>query len=113
MDNVKLDFETEINLYRLVQEGLNNVHKHAQATDAFVKLIAASPNITLSIEDNGRGFDVARRLEAAPKERRMGIQSMEERTNLLGGRMTVKSRPSKGTIISFKIPQQQDKNGAR
>ncbi len=113
MENVKLDFETEINLYRLVQEGLNNVHKHAKATDVFVKLIAAFPNITLRIEDNGRGFDVARRLEAAPKEKRMGIQSMEERTNLLGGKMTVKSLLSKGTIISFKIPQQQDNNGAR
>jgi len=113
MDNLKLNFETEINLYRLVQEGLNNIRKHAEAADAFVKLIAASPNIILRIEDNGQGFDVERRLEAATNEKRMGLRSMEERTCLLGGKMTVESPPLKGTKILIKIPQKKGKNGTK
>ena len=113
MDKLRLNFETEINLYRLVQEGLNNIRKHAEAGDAFVKLVAASPNIILRIEDNGQGFDVERRLEAATNEKRMGIRSMEERTYLLGGKMTVESLPLKGTKILIKIPQNKGKNGSK
>ena len=113
MDNLRLNFETEINLYRLVQEGLNNIRKHAEAADAFVKLVAASPNIILRIEDNGQGFDVERRLEAATNEKRMGLRSMEERTCLLGGKMTVESFPLKGTKILIKLPQKKGKNGTK
>jgi signal transduction histidine kinase len=111
MENLRLNSEMEINLYRLIQEGLNNIRKHAEAADAFVKLIAASPNIILRIEDNGRGFDVDRRLEAATNEKRMGLRSMEERTRLLGGEMAVESLPSKGTKILITIPQKNEKNG--
>ena len=113
MDNLRLNFETEINLYRLVQEGLNNIRKHAKAADAFVKLVAASPNILLRIEDNGQGFDVERRLEAATNEKRMGLRSMEERTRLLGGKMIVESLPLKGTKILIKVPQKKSKNGTK
>ena len=113
MDKLRLNFETETNLYRLVQEGLNNIRKHAEATDAFVKLIAASPNIILRIEDNGRGFDVERRLEAATIEKRMGLRSMEERACLLEGEMAVESFPLKGTKILIKIPQKKGKNGTK
>jgi PAS domain S-box-containing protein len=113
MDNLRLNFETEINLYRLIQEGINNISKHAEATDAYVKLLAASPNILLRIEDNGRGFDVERRLEALTNEKRMGLRSMEERTHLLEGKMTVKSFPSKGTKILIKIPQRKGKNDTK
>jgi len=107
MDNLSLNFETEINLYRLVQEGLNNIGKHAEAADAFVKLVAASPNILLRIEDNGRGFDIERRAEAVKTEKRMGLRSMEERTCLLGGKMAFESLPLKGTKILIKIPQKK------
>ena len=113
MDNLRLNFETEINLYRLVQEGLNNIRKHAEAADAFVKLVAASPNIILRIEDNGQGFDVERRLEDATNEKRMGLRSMEERTCLLGGKMTVESLPLKQTKILIKIPQKKGKNDTK
>jgi PAS domain S-box-containing protein len=113
MDNLRLNFETEINLYRLVQEGLNNIRKHAGAADAFVKLVAASPNIILRIEDNGQGFDVERRLDAATNEKRMGLRSMEERTCLLGGKIAVESLPLKGTKILIKIPHNKGKHGSK
>jgi signal transduction histidine kinase len=104
MKNLKLNFDTEINLYRLIQEGLNNIKKHAKAGHAVVRLVASSPNIILRIEDNGRGFDVKSRLARSFKEKRLGLSSMEERVSLLAGTMRIKSQPSKGTRIFIEIP---------
>ncbi|UCF90274.1 MAG: PAS domain S-box protein [Desulfobacterales bacterium] len=113
MINLKLDFDTAINLYRLIQEGLINVRKHARASQVSVRLIAASPNIILRIEDDGQGFDVERRLETLTKEKRMGLRSMEERAKLLGGQMTIQSRPMKGTKIHVTFPQPAKHNGSK
>lgn len=104
MKDLKLDFDTEINLYRLIQEGLNNIKKHAQASQAVVRLVASSPNIILRIEDNGQGFDVASRLARSFTEKRLGLSGMEERVSLLAGTMSIKSRPSKGTRILIEVP---------
>jgi len=104
MKDLKLDFDTEINLYRLIQEGLNNIKKHAQAEKVAIRLVASSPNILLRIEDNGRGFDVKHRLARSLKEKRMGLSSMEERVSLLGGSMKISSQPSKGTKIFIEVP---------
>jgi PAS domain S-box-containing protein len=99
-----LDSNTEIHLYRLVQEGLNNIRKHAHATRATIKMVGAFPNIILRIEDNGKGFDVTARELKLNKERRMGLRSMKERVKLLQGRMTIQSRPMKGTKILITYP---------
>ncbi len=104
MKNLKLDFDTKINLYRLIQEGLNNIKKHAEAGHVIIRLVASSPNIILRIEDNGKGFDVARRLTSYFKEKRMGLSSMEERVSMLEGTMSIKSQPSKGTRIFIEVP---------
>ena len=104
MENLRLDFDTEINLYRLVQEGLNNIKKHANARQATIHLLAAFPCIILRIEDDGRGFDVKQRLAAAQQEKRMGLRSMEERVRLLGGQMRIHSRRSEGTKIFIEVP---------
>jgi signal transduction histidine kinase len=104
MTDLKLDFDTEINLYRLIQEGLNNIKKHARAEKVAIRLVASSPNILLRIEDNGMGFDVKHRLARSLKEKRMGLSSMEERVSLLGGSMKISSRPSKGTKIFIEVP---------
>jgi len=102
----KLNFDsnTEIHLYRLVQEGLNNIRKHAHATRATIKMVGAYPNIILRIEDDGKGFDVKARELQLDKEKRMGLRSMKERVNLLQGRMTIQSRPMKGTKILITYP---------
>ena len=104
MKNLKLDFDTEINLYRLVQEGLTNIQKHASASHVTIRLVAVSPNIILRIEDNGKGFDVQKRLANLTKEKRMGIRSMDERVKLLQGKMALQSKPMKGTKIYIKFP---------
>jgi PAS domain S-box-containing protein len=104
MEGLKPDFDTEINLYRLVQEGLNNIKKHASARQATIRLLAAHPSIILRIEDDGQGFDVKKRLAAAQREKRMGLRSMEERVNLLGGKMRIRSRMLGGTKIFIEVP---------
>jgi PAS domain S-box-containing protein len=109
--DLKLDFDTAINLYRLIQEGLNNIKKHAQADNVIIRLVASSPNIILRIEDDGQGFDVDHRLAKALKEKRMGLSNMEERVSLLEGRMDIKSQIGRGTRIFIEIPWQETRNG--
>lgn len=104
MDDLKLDFDTEINIYRLVQEGLNNIWKHADARNATIRLLASFPNLILRIEDDGKGFNVGERLANITNEKRMGLRSMAERVNLLGGSMKIRSRQGKGTKIFIEIP---------
>lgn len=104
IEKMKLEFNTQINLYRMIQEGLNNIHKHAEATRAVVKLTAAFPHILLRIEDNGKGFDVEKRAREIDSEKRMGLRSLQERTHLLSGVMIVSSKPAQGTKILIKLP---------
>ncbi len=104
MDDLRLDFETQINLYRIIQEALANARRHAQATQVQVRLVASFPHILLRIEDNGCGFDAEARLTEALREKRMGLWSMQERARLLGGRMTIRSRPGSGTKLVAEIP---------
>lgn len=104
MDAFQLNDNININLFRLVQEGLNNIRKHADAAQSTVKLISAYPNIILSIEDDGKGFDVEERLATMNHKKRMGLQSMQERAMLLGGKIAIQSQPGKGTKIVVKVP---------
>lgn len=104
MENVRLDFDTEINLYRIAQEGLNNVRKHSTATSAIVRLVASHPMIILQIEDNGCGFDVGVRKTQLLKEKRMGLRSIEERVGLLNGSLRIQSKRDLGTRIHIEVP---------
>jgi len=109
----KLDYGIQINLYRLVQEGLTNIRKHAAADRVTLKLAAAWPNIILRIKDNGRGFDVQARAAATGQEKRMGLRSMQERVTLLNGEMKLQSKPGQGTKVTIELPFVKEKNGAQ
>jgi PAS domain S-box-containing protein len=104
MEDLILDSDTRITLYRLIQEGLNNVKRHADASHVTIRLVASFPNVLLRIEDNGKGFDVQSRMVAAQNERRMGLRTMEERVTLVGGMMKIESRPEQGTKILIEVP---------
>jgi PAS domain S-box-containing protein len=104
MSAIRLDKNLQIHIYRLIQEGLSNIRKHADADLATVLLLGSSPNVILRIEDNGRGFDVKAQEKSFAVTKRMGIRSMQERVNLLQGQMTIRSQPMKGTRIFIKIP---------
>ena len=104
MDDISLDQDLEINLYRILQEGLNNVVRHANASHVLVRLIASFPKVILRIEDNGRGFDVEKWLKRPIDEKHMGLGSMQERVKLFNGKMEITSVHGKGTKIFIEIP---------
>ncbi|MBI5589336.1 MAG: PAS domain S-box protein [Deltaproteobacteria bacterium] len=104
MSVMDLDGNTEIHIYRLIQEALNNIRKHADAGQATILLLGSYPNVILRIEDNGRGFDVEAQERISAATKRMGIRSMQERVRLLQGQVTIHSQPMKGTRIFIKIP---------
>ena len=98
--------EVETAAYRIVQEALTNVARHARVAEATVRIWATSdgirsPRLSVQIEDRGRGFD-AETVLRAPKSG--GLVGMQERLMLLGGHLTVESRPGGGTQIIAEIP---------
>jgi signal transduction histidine kinase len=97
----------------LVQEALYNVYRHANATQAVVRLCASYPTIILRIEDDGTGFDVKTKMAMAIENRRMGLLSMSERTRLLHGTMRIQSDIGGGTRIFIEIPYRENSNGAK
>ncbi len=107
MDGLKLDFDTEIAVFRLIQEGLNNVKKHAGASKVTIRLAASLSTLFLRMEDDGKGFDVRARMASAFKEKRMGLQNMKERVSLLQGKMRIKSRRAQGTKVLIRIPYER------
>jgi PAS domain S-box-containing protein len=112
LKSLKLDYAIQINLYRLVQEGLTNIRKHAAADRVTLKLTAAYPNIILRVKDNGRGFDVQARAAAVDHEKRMGLRSMQERVALLNGKMKLESKLGRGTKVTIRLPFGEKKSGA-
>jgi PAS domain S-box-containing protein len=93
--------EIETALYRIGQEALNNVAKHAQARNATVLLERSAGRVSLIVEDDGIGFDVAQQLGV---RQRFGVTGMRERALLLGGEFDIESTPGKGTTIVARIP---------
>jgi signal transduction histidine kinase len=87
-------------VYRLTQEAINNIVKHAEAKDVWVKLTRKNDLLTLDIEDNGIGFHP----ETAGKGGGSGIHNMRERASLLQGHITIKSVEGKGTTIHLQVP---------
>ncbi len=104
LEAVRPDFATSVNLFRVLQEALANVRRHARASRVTVRLLASHPNLLLGIADDGAGFDPGTRLPEALAEKHMGLWSMRERVRLLGGRFTLRSRPGKGTSIKVEVP---------
>ncbi len=109
MDHLKTNFDLNSAIYRLLQEGLNNIQKHAGAQTVLVRLVFSHPDIILRIEDDGQGFDGQRHLESAARKGCMGIWSMRERVGLLNGKMIIDSQPQQGTRIVIEIPFYQEK----
>jgi signal transduction histidine kinase len=95
----RLPLESEEGLYRIAQEALNNVLKHAQAKHIWVRLNQVGQLVTLEIADDGRGFEV----DSARKSGGMGLDSMGERAKKFGGKLTIQSTLGGGTRISVEV----------
>jgi signal transduction histidine kinase len=95
----RLPDEIESALYRIVQEALTNVIKHAQATTVSVVLTKKGNGVVAVIEDDGRGFDPSQAVDGA-----LGLVGMRERIALLGGRVTIESSEAGGTTVAVEVP---------
>jgi signal transduction histidine kinase len=99
-----LTTDAQINLFRIVQEALNNVEKHSGAAHVTLEIETTPQKLYMSIRDDGRGFSTGK---ARGKPRQLGIASMRERTELLGGHLKMKSESGRGTVVSLDVPLRQ------
>lgn len=99
LDNVELRDDAELTVFRLVQEALTNVQKYARADHVGVMLVSTADQITVSIEDNGAGFDVL-----ASRVARHGLAGMRHRVESFGGRLELDSAPGRGTRVTASLP---------
>jgi two-component system sensor histidine kinase DegS len=90
-------------LYRVAQEALTNVARHAKASQADVRIQKLDGAICMSIRDNGKGFRPELVLHAK-KNKRLGLLGMRERVEMVGGSITIKSAPAEGTTIEAQVP---------
>lgn len=104
LENERLSPDTETALYRIVQEALTNVARHAQADSVSVLLENRGTSVMLIVDDDGTGFDVTRVMGSGPHERNLGLYGMRERASLLGGTLTLESTPGAGTAVFVEIP---------
>jgi PAS domain S-box-containing protein len=100
----RLPTHVESNLYRITQEALNNVVKHAGATHVSVLLERRADEALLIVEDNGRGFDVEKARGARSRHAGMGLVGMEERSALIGANLQFEAAPGKGSTLFIRVP---------
>ena len=97
------DKDAEIHVYRIVQEAITNVVKHSAATEAAVVIKKQTTFVSLSIRDNGRGFDPAKP-SSEPHDLGYGLSGIAERVRILGGTLAIESRPGAGTSLTVEVP---------
>jgi signal transduction histidine kinase len=100
LGETRLPEVVETTLYRIVQEALTNVVKHAHARTVSILLVRAGNQVTAVIEDDGRGFSAAE----AEHEDGLGLLGMRERVGLIGGRLTIESSEETGTTLAVEVP---------
>ena len=104
LEGERLPPEFETTLYRIAQEALTNISRHAQARRVSVLLESGPPGVSLIIEDDGQGFQVDSTRPALPGCEKLGILGMQERLNLVGGALEIESGPGAGTTVFARLP---------
>jgi signal transduction histidine kinase len=94
-----MDDEYATAIFRIVQEALDNVARHADATSVAIALECRGGEYFLEVRDDGRGFDLD-----TPKEKTLGLLGIQERVGRLGGTMAISSAPGKGTVLGVRMP---------
>jgi len=101
----RLPETTEISIFRIIQEGVNNISKHATAQNVSLTLRqTAANNLLVSISDDGKGFDIPPNLADLSEEKHFGLIGISERAALLSGSMNIKSSPTGGFVLEVEIP---------
>ncbi|MFO7996887.1 MAG: PAS domain S-box protein [Dehalococcoidia bacterium] len=96
--------ETQLVLFRIVQEALNNVHRHSGASEANVNVERQGNDVTVTISDNGKGFNLPQQLSDFAGRGKLGLTGMAERARLIGGELQVSSQIGKGTELTVRAP---------
>ncbi len=100
----RLPAHSEVIIFRVMQELLNNVTRHANATKVQISLDVGDEFVSATVEDNGAGFDVQQTLEAARERKTLGISSILERIEMLGGEIHFESHLGRGSRVSLRVP---------
>ena len=100
----RLSEETELVLYRIIQEALANVAKHSGAGNAKLSLSRVNSSIVATVQDDGRGFDQRAAQNGHGMDRHWGLINMRERAGFLGGTFEVRATPGKGALITARVP---------
>jgi signal transduction histidine kinase len=96
--DTRIEKSSEIIIYRIVQELLNNILKHAAATEAMVQLLKEEGRFNVIVEDNGKGFDAA-----LLHNKGAGLTSIQSRVSYLKGQIDIHSEPGKGTLVNMEF----------
>lgn len=96
--------EIELVLFRVAQEALRNVWKHSGTSRAWVTLEFGDDKTVLTVKDDGKGFELPQRMEDLTVAGRLGLAGMQERAQLIGGRLKLESKPGKGTTVTLEVP---------
>lgn len=97
---------TELSIYRILQEALHNIEKHAGATSVAVQASHDDSGWRIKVSDNGKGFDAQQLFRSENGHRGIGLTTMKERAILIGGILEVHSSPGNGTEVILKIPSE-------
>jgi PAS domain S-box-containing protein len=103
-ENERFSRELETACFRIVQEALTNIVRHAQASQIVVQLAKDEASLFLSVKDDGVGFNIKSLRKRAPRVATLGLISMQERAHAAGGAIEINSAPSQGTEVSFRLP---------
>lgn len=104
----RLPAQIETALFRIIQEATTNIIRHASAGNASISLECSETLVVVHIKDDGKGFDLDEVMRTKDGGRGLGLLSMQERAELMGGHLSIRSRPGLGTQIAVKIPIAQE-----
>lgn len=100
----RFEQETELTLFRMVQEALRNIWKHSEATEARLTVAFEERSTVITIRDNGKGFNVPNKVEDLSTTGKLGMVGMQERAQLIGAELKVSSKQGKGTTVVIELP---------
>src|SRR5262249_4664912 len=103
-ENERFSRDLETACFRIAQEALTNVVRHAKATHVIVRVTRDTDALLLTVKDNGVGFDIERLRKRAPRVATLGLISMQERAHAAGGTIELDSAPANATEIRFSLP---------
>lgn len=100
----RLPSEAEVMIFRIIQEAIRNIGKHSRASKAEVTVKFEQKEATITVKDNGVGFQLSESVGDLTRAGKLGLAGMQERVQLLGGSLSIQSEPGKGTTIVVKVP---------